>query len=336
MLTKHQRKKLQAITKSAIIDFLTSHTSATDDAILEYAISACSLTPQQLADKSPNGTLNVARSIAGLELSSLVAEGAVTEEYGEFLLVKEVPVVVQEEKCEKEMLSLLSKTSLGKSQLFEQLEKSLGTDKTLTRTDDSNLRSIAGTILKRLQERGVIACAGGKYFVSEQTATSFDFTPSGELALKKAFLKKLYSMGGAFFERYFMNLLDIYYRAQGKKIKTCKVLGGSSDGGIDGIIETEDSLGFREQIMVQTKCRNQTHATEKEVREFYGAVRAKKGSRGIFATTATFHYGAKEWISKLDDLIGVDGDKLFLLALSAKYGIKKTKNGYILDETAFF
>lgn len=332
-MTKAERKKMQVYVKASIIECLEKYGSANDDKIFAYAVDGYKLTAQERRDKTPNGKWNTLRSLTGTVLAVLKKEGAIKEENGESYLVKEKPVIVREERCEKELLQFLSKASMTKAELFKKLEEKTGAAKTATKTDDAVLRSICGCILKRLQGEGRLTLIKGKYSLAKNDKTVY--AENGE-DLQKVLLKKLYSLGGAFFERFFMNLLDEYYRLIGKTVKSCQVTGGSADGGIDGIIQTVDALGFKETVMVQTKCRAENHVTEKEVREFYGATCAQKGSRGIYATTSTFHRGAKEFLSGIDNCVGVDGEKIFLLAKQCGYGIKKTKNGYILDESVFF
>ena len=70
---------------------------------------------------------------------------------------------------------------------------------------------------------------------------------------------------------------------------------------------------------------------EKEVREFYGALNALGGTRGLYITTTVFHQGAIKLLDSLDNTVGIDGDKLFELIKKTEYGICKTKNGYVLD-----
>lgn len=333
IMTKTERKKLQAYARQSVIECLEKYGSASDKKILACAVDGYPLTSVEKKDNTPNGKRNTIRSLTGTAIATLKKEGAIAEECGEYYLVKEKPVIVREEVCEKELLILLSKSSMSKTELFQKMEEKTGTSKTATRIDDTQLRTICGSVLKRLLGDGEISLAGGKYSLVGKNVAVYD---ENGVDLQKAFLKKLHGLGGAFFERFFMNLLDVYYRTSGKTVKNCQVVGGSADGGIDGIIQTVDGLGFQETIMVQTKCRAENHVTEKEVREFYGAVCAQNGSRGIYATTSIFHRGAKEFLFKIDNCVGVDGERVFSLAKQCGYGLKKTKNGYILDETAFF
>ena len=108
------------------------------------------------------------------------------------------------------------------------------------------------------------------------------------------------------------------------------VTGGSDDGGIDGIIKTVDSLGFRELIMIQMKNRNVT-ATETDIRGFYGAVCAKQGSRGIYATVSDFHPMAQKLLDSIDNCVGVGGDKIFSMACDSSYGIKRDGDTLVID-----
>ena len=102
---------------------------------------------------------------------------------------------------------------------------------------------------------------------------------------------------------------------------------GSSIGELNARIE--DSLGFRETVMVQTKNRLD-FSTETDVRGFYGAVCAAQGSRGIFATTSDFYASAKKFLDGIDNCVGVNGTMLFDMATEASYGIKKTKGGRLV------
>jgi restriction system protein len=113
------------------------------------------------------------------------------------------------------------------------------------------------------------------------------------------------------------------------------VTGGSNDGGIDVVVDTRDGLGFFEHVMVQAKCRERTHVTEKEVREFYGAMNASGSTRGIYVTTTYFHESAENFLDSCADLVGIDGEKLFELIKKTKYGIKMCEGGYTFDTAIF-
>jgi len=59
--------------------------------------------------------------------------------------------------------------------------------------------------------------------------------------------------GGEWLESYAVRLLAEYCRQCGKTVTAAYVTGGSDDGGLDGVLETTDWLGFRERILMQMK-----------------------------------------------------------------------------------
>ena len=181
-----------------------------------------------------------------------------------------------------------------------------------------------------MQREGVVILSDGVYSLAGKIAAKIDDI-SSMLNLKNTYLSKLHSRGGEFFETYFMNLLEKYVFLHGKTVVANSTTGGSADGGIDGIMQTVDCLGFRETVMVQTKNRSEP-TNETTARGFYGAVCARQGSRGIFVTSSDFHPAAKAFFESLDDCVGIDGDKLFEMAVETHFGIKKTPSGLTVDE----
>ena len=117
----------------------------------------------------------------------------------------------------------------------------------------------------------------------------------------------------------------------GKVVDEGAVTGGSDDGGIDGVIHTQDDLGYRETVLMQMKNRHAV-MTSKDVREFYGAVCAENGSRGIFITLSSFHPDAQKLLDKVDNLTGVDGDKLFEIAKKCRYGLTEQDGRWRIDD----
>ena len=128
-----------------------------------------------------------------------------------------------------------------------------------------------------------------------------------------------------------MRLLRAYYLSEGKLVDEGFVTGGSDDGGIDGVIHTTDDLGYRETVLMQMKNRHAV-MTAKDVREFYGAVCAENGSRGIFITLSSFHPEAQKLLDKVDNLTGVNGEKLFEIARRCKLGLLEKNGRLCIDE----
>lgn len=299
--------------------------------IISKCIAKARLTDTELADHTAGSKQNKLRADVGRILGEMESRGLVaTDSDGLYYLVSARPVVVRIEQCEKELIKALTENAMTKKEIREHLRDVFGTDKTASSRDDDVLYTFMGHTLAKLQRIGVVLLADGKYTLSEKASAKAEDI-NALLDLRSRFITILHSQGGEFFENYFMTLLSKYSEKHGKKVLECYVNGGASDGGIDGVMKTEDSLGFRELTMVQTKNRIDI-VNETDVRGFYGAVCAKKGTRGIFACTSDFHSGATNFLAELDDCIGINGNDVFKMAVECLYGIKKKQGVLSVDE----
>ena len=61
--------------------------------------------------------------------------------------------------------------------------------------------------------------------------------------LCEAFLKRIRTLGGDYFEYYSVYLLERYSMKNGRRLESLRICGGERDGGIDGEIELTDKLG---------------------------------------------------------------------------------------------
>ncbi len=247
-----------------------------------------------------------------------------------YMLSASRPIALRAESCEREIIRLLRDGPLPKSAIRSRLEKHFGTDRTATLKDDQILHSLIGHVLKRLCSLGVLSQCGDSYSIAPEKAAALDDI-SEYVSLKADFLMRLHAKGGEFFEHYIMTLLAKYVSKYGKTVTECHTVGGSADGGIDGILKTVDMLGFRETIMVQAKNRTE-YTSETTVRGFYGAVCAAQGSRGIFATTSDFHVTARAFLDGIDNCVGISGEDIFRMALECLYGFKRYKGKYVINK----
>lgn len=312
-----------------IIKYL-SHGARCIDEITEHICKSAKLTEAESADSSASGNLCRIRANIGALINHLMAKGAIgrTKDGGYFAKI-EAPTALRAQKCEAEILKLLSVRPVSKETIKSKLTTLFGTKKTRTKRDDNLLSVFITDALKNLCDEKLISYNGKTYSIpKEKYATASNKRQLSEL--KGDFLSLLHSRGGEFFEYYFMNLLSKYLTHIGKLVKKCEVTGGSADGGIDGIAETVDRLGFGEVIMVQTKNRTD-YATEIDIRSFYGAVNAKRGTRGIYATTSGFHPMAKKLLDELDDCVGIDGERIFNMAKEVGYGIINDGEKFKID-----
>ena len=304
-----------------IIDILAKKPLSRRDIIKAY-ISSLGLPREVLADHSTSGRVNIERSIAGSAINEMRSKGIIEKNADRLYFASEQkPVVIRNEKCESEILKLLSTKPHTKNEIRQNLARVFGTDKTVTEKDDNKLFAYISEALRRMTNEETLTYDKKYYSLSKKVTARIDDI-NNLLTLKGVFLTRIHRKGGEFFETYFMTLLEKYVTLHGKTVTSNTTTGGSMDGGIDGILETVDTLGFRETIMVQTKNRLES-TNETTVRGFYGAVCARQGTRGIFATSSDFHYAAKTFLDSIDNCVGVDGDKIFEMALETRYGIKK-------------
>ena len=293
-------------------------------------IDAFELSDSERLDDSMNGRLNILRSRIGIIINDMEAKKVIDrDKSGLYFLIENREVAIRIEECEREILDLLRGAPKTKQDIKDSLVSAFGTDATPSTRDDNKLMTYMGQILKRLCSDEIVTFDGSVYTLADEKS-AYIKNRREVLLLKSAFLTKLHSRGGEFFEHYFLNLLSKYLAMKGKIITESHVTGGSDDGGIDGVIRTADSLGFRETIMFQTKNRIDI-STETDLRGFYGAVCAAQGSRGIFATTSDFHPMATKFLDSIDNCVGVNGTKICSMATETGYGIKNDDNKLIID-----
>ena len=329
-ITDEMRVKI----RQAVVTYLQKAGAASRSELLNGATALLGLTAKEMEDKSASGKYQTLRSYVGVAVDTLERKGDLCLFEHRYTLTRDGLVIVKEDACEAAIKELLGQGTYAKNALFEALDRRFGADKTQTRKDDAMLHSIAGAVLGRLVKSGEVVNDGNGYSLCVQKSKPKD-KPMAAAVFKKEFLARLFRMGGPFFEHFLANLLEKYFVMTGRTVTVCEVTGGSADGGVDVVVDTIDDLGFVEHVLVQAKCRERAHVTEKEVREFYGAMTAQEGSRGIYATTSVFHPGAQKLLDSLDNCVGIDGDKLFELVDRTAYGIVKSRGGYRFDETIF-
>lgn len=143
--------------------------------------------------------------------------------------------------------------------------------------------------------------------------------------LKGEIIEKIKGCSPKFFEQLVIDLL-LKMGYGGSKIEAGQVLGKSNDGGIDGLIK-EDKLGLDTIYVQAKKWENQVPVSQ--VRDFAGALLAKKAKKGIFITTSTFPPSAREFVSSIEPrIILIDGAYLADLMIEHDLGVsvKRTFN----------
>jgi restriction system protein len=114
-------------------------------------------------------------------------------------------------------------------------------------------------------------------------------------------------------------VLDLLHRmGYGTSRTDLQRVGGSGDGGIDGIISL-DRLGL-EKVYVQAK-RWQNVVGRPDVQAFYGALAGQRANKGVFITTSSFTSQAVEFARSVERVVLVDGAKLTDLMIDHEIGV---------------
>lgn len=114
-------------------------------------------------------------------------------------------------------------------------------------------------------------------------------------------------------------------------------IGGSNDGGVDGVID-QDALGL-DRIYVQAKRYADGNTVGREaIQAFVGALHGVGASRGVFITTSAFTSGARDYVKAVPSrVILIDGARLVGMMIKYRVGVQVKQSYDIveLDEDFF-
>src|SRR5680860_1706929 len=115
------------------------------------------------------------------------------------------------------------------------------------------------------------------------------------------------------------------------------VLGGSSDGGVDGVID-QDALGLS-RIYVQAKRYAADNTVGRpQIQGFVGALHGHQAHQGVFITTSHFSREATEYAASVNaSIILIDGERLANLMIKYGVGVQSIQTYSVveLDEDYF-
>ena len=301
--------------------------------LIERCVALLGYTDDQQRDRRVDSPVTKEKSRLGMLLTALLDNGDVEEnEVGRLTAKNSIPGLIRQDNAERLVLSLLQDgREWPKHQIFEAADHAF---------TGGDIHSVVGQAIARLVREKRIRESRKGYVLSP--VSEYPNTELGNILLEArnggdlfdCFVRAVHVKGGEWFELFAVQLLSEYYHQCGKTLDVASVTGGSEDGGLDGIIETTDWLGFRERTLMQMKNRY-AQVAPKDVREFYGAVCAEQGSRGVYVTISTFHPEAWKLINKVDNLVGLDGRKLFEIAKLCRFGIRDKGDRLTLDDDLF-
>lgn len=176
----------------------------------------------------------------------------------------------------------------------------------------------------RLKNTGATVVSLENSSVSEESGirqASPDDRLEGALAELKStvvaeLLETLGRVSPTFFEAIVLDLL--HRMGYGASRADLQRVGGTGDGGIDGIISL-DKLGL-EKVYVQAK-RWQQQVGRPEVQAFYGALAGQRANKGVFITTSGFTPHAQDFARSVEKIVLVNGARLAELMIEFEVGV---------------
>ncbi|BCX16999.1 MAG: restriction endonuclease [Geminicoccaceae bacterium] len=157
-----------------------------------------------------------------------------------------------------------------------------------------------------------------------------------EAALRSELLERLRRTEPVFFERAVVQLL-VAMGYGSERGGTAAAIGGSGDGGIDGLID-QDPLGL-DRVYVQAKrYAADNPVSSPAILQFSGALAQRGATRGVFITTSRFTDDALRTAERLPQrIVLIDGDRLAQLMIRHDVGVRIAETLHIkkIDEDFF-
>ena len=165
--------------------------------------------------------------------------------------------------------------------------------------------------------------------LTEPSSTPDDQITSASKALdedlRDALLARVLEGTRANFEKVILDLL-LAMGYGGSRADAGERLGGTGDGGVDGVIR-EDPLGL-DRVYLQAKRYQPANTVGSEaVQAFIGALVGKGAQKGVFITTSTFSKSAKNAAVQSGHLrlVLIDGDELTRLLARYNVGVRTAR-----------
>jgi restriction system protein len=140
--------------------------------------------------------------------------------------------------------------------------------------------------------------------------------------LRDSVLARMLESSPAFFEKIIVDLL-LAMGYGGSRADAGEQLGGTGDGGVDGLIR-EDQLGLDRVYLQAKRYKPGNTVTSETVRAFIGALVGKGAHKGVLITTSTFSKDALTAANQSGSLriVLIDGDALTKLMVRFNVGVR--------------
>lgn len=157
-----------------------------------------------------------------------------------------------------------------------------------------------------------------------------------EAGLKADLLDRVRAMPPSEFEGLIIDLLVRMGYGQGSE-EMAQALGGSGDGGVDGVVH-QDPLGL-DRVYIQAKRYREGNSVGPDaINSFIGALNIKRANKGLFVTASSYTRQAREHAERsTTHVVLVDGNRLAELMLRHGVGVivRHTIEIKALDEGFF-
>lgn len=189
----------------------------------------------------------------------------------------------------------------------------------ISRTKLDNVHAPSVAVATAKPDLASLAVAGISSTPEEQIASA---SLTLDEALRDALLARILEGTPAFFEKLIIDLL--LSMGYGGSIEDAgEQLGGTGDGGVDGVIR-EDQLGL-DRIYLQAKRYQPGNTISSEaIHAFMGALLSKGAQKGVFITTSTFSKSAIQVANQPGHLrlVLINGDELTKLMVRFGVGVR--------------
>ena len=141
-----------------------------------------------------------------------------------------------------------------------------------------------------------------------------------EASLRSDLLDRVRAMDPGDFEELIIKLLVRMNYGQGRE-EMARALGGSGDGGVDGVVN-QDPLGL-DRVYIQAKRYKAGNTVgPNDINSFIGALNVKKANKGLFVTSSSFTKQALEHaLASSLHVVLIDGEKLAALMVRHNVGV---------------
>ncbi len=284
--------------------------------LIDACIRTQGLSAEERKNNAPGAALNVCKCRFGEAISKLLRSGyLVKDDEGRVSIAnKPTEEIIKEasrdENLEKIITEILGAGDKGKRELFAEVYRRYKTaDKTVKMIV---VRADAGRILKNLVESGTVSKKGDAYSIKKKLTEKEKLNKLNPQSLVVTSVEML---------------TEFYRKAHDMKILVSKATDGPSDGGIDGVIEIENKMGYREKIILQVKCcldNKEKYVKQYEIKEFQGVFSVSAdATTAIFVTNGKYHKDTEKFVKSCKRFILIDGDKWCSIAEKCGYIIRE-------------